>query len=61
VVNVAVNLYIDEVLLSDYVVGKLCIIILDAKRGLWRFCNEDTVRQSAFRLLSCLKLSSPTQ
>jgi len=47
VVNVLVNPYIDEVLLSDYVAGELCIIILDAKRGLWRFCNEDAVRQSA--------------
>jgi len=47
VVNVLVNPYIDEILLSDYVAGELCIIILDAKRGLWRFCNEDAVRQSA--------------
>jgi len=47
VVNVLVNPYIDEVLLSDYVAGELCIIILDAKRGLWRFCNEDAIRQSA--------------
>jgi len=47
VVNVVVNPYIDEVLLSDYVAGELCIIILDAKRGLWRFCNEDAVRRSA--------------
>jgi len=47
VVNVVVNPYIDEVLLSDYVAGELCIIVLDARRGLWRFCNEDTVKQSA--------------
>lgn len=45
-VNVIINNYIDEVLLSDYVAGELGIVILDLKKGLWRFSDEETVRES---------------
>jgi len=37
---------IGEVPLSGYVVGELCVIVLDVKRGSWKFCDEDIVRQS---------------
>ena len=30
----------DEVLLSDYVIGELGIIVLDARRGFWRFKRD---------------------
>jgi hypothetical protein len=45
-VNAIVNPNISEVLLSDYVASILNIVILDAKRGLWRLGSEDRVRTS---------------
>ena len=47
-VNLLVNPYIDEAIISDYVMGELGIVILDAKRGYWRFVDDppDTVRAS---------------
>ncbi|MCU7786848.1 hypothetical protein ODS41_02755 [Pyrobaculum sp. 3827-6] len=41
------NPYIDVVLISDFLAGELGIVILDAKRGLWQFRDEDAVRPSA--------------
>ena len=47
-VNVIVNPYIHEVLISDYVTSLLRIILLDFKRGLWRLNDDprDRVRGS---------------
>ncbi|ACB40629.1 hypothetical protein [Pyrobaculum neutrophilum] len=45
-VNILVNPYIDEVLISDFLAGELGIVILDAKRGHWRFKDEEALRSS---------------
>ena len=49
IVNVVVNPYVHEVLLSDYVSSMLGIILLDLKRGLWRLTDDppDKVRETA--------------
>ncbi len=39
-VNLLVNPYIDEAIISDYVMGELGIVVLDAKRGYWRFADD---------------------
>ncbi|WP_237698220.1 hypothetical protein [Thermoproteus uzoniensis] len=44
--NVLVNPHIDEVLISDYLAGELGIVILDPRRGLWKFADEDLARES---------------
>lgn len=46
-VNDLVNPYIDEVSIGDFLAGELGIAILDAKRGLWRFRDEEALRSSA--------------
>lgn len=40
IVNIIVNPYVHEVSLSDYLVSLLGIIIVDAKRGFWRFKDD---------------------
>ena len=46
--NILINPYVDEVLLSDYVIDELGIVVLSFRRGLWRHKEdpEGTVRQS---------------
>ena len=39
-VNIIVDPYVDEVLLSDLVAGELGIVLLDVKRGVWKL-RED--------------------
>lgn len=46
VANLLVNPFIDEVLISDYLTEELGIQILYPRRGLWRFADEDRVRES---------------
>jgi len=48
IVNVLVNPYIHEVLISDYVSSILGIILLDFKRGLWRLSDDpiNKIRES---------------
>jgi len=48
VVNVLINPYVHEVLISDYVSSILGIILLDFKRGLWRLSDDpaDKIRES---------------
>lgn len=45
-VNAIVNPSISEVLVSDYIANVLGIVILDARKGLWRLSNEDRIRYS---------------
>jgi len=45
-VNVVVNPYIDEVLISDYLAEELGIQIIYPRRGIWKFTNEDKFRES---------------
>jgi len=47
-VNVLINPYIHEVLISDYVSSILGIILLDFKRGLWRVSDDpiNKIRES---------------
>ena len=47
IANALINPFIDEVLISDYLASELGIVILDPRRGLWRFVDEDMVRNSA--------------
>ena len=44
--NVIVNPFINEVLISDYLAEELGIQILYPRRGLWKFIDEDKIRQS---------------
>jgi len=46
VANVLVNPYIDEVLVSDYLAEELQVQVLYPRRGLWKFVDEDRVRES---------------
>jgi len=46
VANVLVNPYIDEVLVSDYLAEELQVQILYPRKGLWKFVDEDRVRES---------------
>jgi len=39
-VSIIVNPYVDEVVLSDMVVGELGIVLLDVKEGLWRLRRD---------------------
>ncbi len=50
-VNVIVNPYVDEVVISDYVSSVLGIVLLDLREGLWRLRDDPpgTVRRSARR------------
>ncbi|NAZ12907.1 MAG: hypothetical protein GU359_01985 [Desulfurococcales archaeon] len=44
--NVIVNPYIDEVLISDYLAEELGIQILYPRRGIWKFVDEERLRES---------------
>jgi hypothetical protein len=44
--NLAISELEEEALLSDSLLSALWIVILDAKRGLWRFNDEDIVHNS---------------
>jgi hypothetical protein len=46
VANVLINPHIDSVLISDYLTEELGIQLLYPRRGLWRFADEDKVRES---------------
>ncbi|RLF19411.1 MAG: hypothetical protein DRZ82_05920 [Thermoprotei archaeon] len=47
-VNVIVNPYVDEVVISDYVASEFGVILLDFKKGLWRLKDDppEKVRKS---------------
>ncbi|RLF23444.1 MAG: hypothetical protein DRN15_06380 [Thermoprotei archaeon] len=49
VCNLMMNPYVDEVLLSDYVIDELGIIVVSFRRGLWRHVSDEPsiVRSSA--------------
>jgi len=46
VANAIVNPYVEEVLISDYLAEELGIQILYPRRGLWKFEDENKVRES---------------
>lgn len=48
IVNALVIDDLDEVLISDYLAGELGIVLLDLRRGLWRFQDDppSVIRQS---------------
>lgn len=46
IANLMINPYIEDVLLSDALLEELGIQILYPKRGLWKFIDEDKVRES---------------
>lgn len=46
VANTIVNPYLEEVLISDCLAEELGIQILYPRRGLWKFVDEDRVRES---------------
>jgi len=46
VANVIVNPYVDEVFISDYLAEELGIQVLFPRRGIWRFSDEDRLRES---------------
>ena len=46
VVNIIVNPFIDEVLISDALAEELGIQILYPRRGLWKFADESRTRES---------------
>lgn len=43
-VNIIVNPYIDERVISDYVASELGVILLDFKKGLWRLRDDPLER-----------------
>ena len=47
VANVLINPHLDAILVSDYLAEELGIQILYPRRGLWKFVDEDKVRESA--------------
>ncbi len=49
VVDVIVAPRIDEILISDYVASELGLLLLDLRRGLWRFSDDHSsrIRKSA--------------
>lgn len=46
VANVLINPYLSEILISDYLAEELGIQILYPRRGLWKFVDEDKIRES---------------
>ena len=46
IVNIIVNPFIGEVLISDALAEELGIQILYPRRGLWKFADEDKIRES---------------
>ena len=46
VVNIIVNPFINEVLISDALAEELGIQILYPRQGLWKFVNEEKIRES---------------
>jgi hypothetical protein len=46
VANALINPYTDSVLISDYLTEELGIQLLYPRRGLWKFADEDKVRES---------------
>lgn len=47
VANALVNPFIDEILVSDFLAEELGIQIMFPRRGLWKFVDEDRLRESA--------------